>query len=447
MYESEADLVVISGTEIPREIAARFAESRKTVTKRTLIPWSEHCTECVWPTCYTTCDLYSPREDGKCRRFVEGMVRVDCPEALNSYLVKIRFKRWGKLWSAGNVQLRSLDEAERAERQDFRVAKSIRSVPLNGLRNLLTRKRYSLKKRRARSAVGNDAQPNCLLIECYNPNRISVSVTVTLRRENSPMPFQALLAMEPGFNRHRVAVADIQRRFDLSSGFDIDLTPNEIADGLTLYFGAMDFALDNAFQPASERPKPAVSTSKPKLCKCVVWDLDNTMWDGVLIEDGVEKIRLKPGIAEILKQLDDRGILISAVSKNNHDDAMAALKHFGIHEYFLFPQISWNPKSEGIRQVTESLNIGIDSILFVDDSSFELEQVKSFCPEVMLLNALEYQNILGRPDCQVPVTEESRKRRLFYRDQQQRERAESNFRGQYLAFLRECNLRLSRYGR
>ena len=146
MYESEADLVIISGTEVPKDIAARFAESRKTVTKRTLIPWSEHCTECVWPTCYTTCDLYSPRKDGKCRRFVEGMVRVDCPEALNSYLVKIRFKRWGKLWSLGNLKLHSLTEADRAERRDFRVAKSIRSVPLNGLRNLLAQKRYSLKK-------------------------------------------------------------------------------------------------------------------------------------------------------------------------------------------------------------------------------------------------------------------------------------------------------------
>ena len=79
MYETEAGLVQISGTEIPREILSRFAESRKSIACRTLIPWGEHCTECAWPTCYTTCDLYSPRFDGLCRRFVDGMVRVDCP--------------------------------------------------------------------------------------------------------------------------------------------------------------------------------------------------------------------------------------------------------------------------------------------------------------------------------------------------------------------------------
>ena len=442
MYESEADLVIISGTEVPKDIAARFAESRKTVTKRTLIPWSEHCTECVWPTCYTTCDLYSPRKDGKCRRFVEGMVRVDCPEALNSYLVKIRFKRWGKLWSLGNLKLHSLTEADRAERRDFRVAKSIRSVPLNGLRNLLAQKRYSLKKGWARKDPRDGAQPNCFLIECYNPGRTSISVTVTVRCDRSLMPFQALLVMEPGFNRNHISVAEIQRRIDLSSWFNIDLTPNDISDGFTLYFGAMDFVVDTAFQAVSVRPDPAVSRSKPRLCKCVVWDLDNTLWDGILIEDGLEGIRLRPGIAEILKQLDDRGILISAVSKNNHDDAIAALEHLGINEYFLFPQVSWNPKSEGIQQLAASLNIGVDSLLFVDDSSFERDQVKSVCPNVMVLNASEYQHILARPDCQAPVTEESRRRRHFYRDQQQREQIQNNYRGRYLDFLRECDLRL-----
>jgi FkbH-like protein len=162
-----------------------------------------------------------------------------------------------------------------------------------------------------------------------------------------------------------------------------------------------------------------------------------------LIEDGPDKLRLKPGIVEILQQLDSRGVLISAASKNNSDDALSALRGFGIEEYFLFPQISWEPKSQGVQRIANSLNIGIDSLLFVDDSPFEREEVKSVCPEIMILDALEYRNIITRADCQLPVTEESRNRRLFYREQEQRENAQKDFSGDYKMFLRNCNLRLT----
>jgi FkbH-like protein len=438
MYETEASLVQISGNEVPGEILARFAESRMSITHRTLIPWGEHCTECVWPTCYTTCDLYSPRLDGKCRRFVEGMVRVNCPDSVNSYVLKISFKRWAKLWSTASLRLYPLPAADRAERRDFQVAKMIGKTP-GSLGRALTHKRYSWKKRWAnRGAAG--ARPNCLMIECYNPSAEPISITVTIRRDGAPIPFQALLRIEPGFNRQRVSVADIERMIDLSTPFHIDLTPNQVWDGATLYFGVMDFVLDRGFE---ERLAPKPGTEGARVCKCVVWDLDNTLWDGVLIEDGPERLRLKPGIVEILQLLDSRGVLISAASKNNSDDALSALRGFGIQEYFLFPQISWEPKSQGVQRVANSLNIGMDSLLFVDDSPFEREEVKSVCPEIMILDALEYRNIITRPDCQLPVTEESRNRRLFYREQEQRQNAQGDFSGDYKTFLKNCNLRLT----
>ena len=439
MYETEANLVQISGSEIPGQILERFAESRKTVTWRTLIPWSEHCTECVWPTCYTSCDLYTPRADGRCRRFVEGMVRIACPDSVNSYLLKISFKRWAKLWSEANLEVYPLLAADREERRDFLIARVIGSAP-GPINRILTHKRYSLKKRWMRRKVTADVQPNCLMVECYNPGPVQISMTATVRRDDVPVPFQALLRMEPGFNRHRVPVAEIERLIDLSTQFHIELTPNEILDGATLYFGAMDFVKDRAFQPL---PAPKLSSAGTRICKCVVWDLDNTLWDGVLTEDGPGKLRLKQGILHILQQLDDRGILNSIASKNHPEEALGVLRHFGIDQYFLFPQISWEPKSQGIQKIAASLNIGTDSLLFVDDSRFEREEVMSVCSEVMVVDALEYQNLVDRPDCQLPVTEESRGRRLFYRDQENRQNAQKDFSGEYTAFLKNCNLRLT----
>src|SRR4051812_44193282 len=117
MYESEANIRVEAASQLPPEALAAFGQLRGTITTRTALPWSEHCTECVWPTCYSTCDLYSPREDGRCRRFVDGMVRIECPTAMNQYLLKIRFKRWGKLWTPGNLRLETVRKAAKIEKR------------------------------------------------------------------------------------------------------------------------------------------------------------------------------------------------------------------------------------------------------------------------------------------------------------------------------------------
>ena len=57
MYETEANTKKESAEQIPAEIVAQFGQLKETVLERTVLPWSEHCTECVWPTCYATCDL------------------------------------------------------------------------------------------------------------------------------------------------------------------------------------------------------------------------------------------------------------------------------------------------------------------------------------------------------------------------------------------------------
>src|ERR1700761_8242198 len=113
MYETEVNSRRESVDQLPPDVTKQFAETRTRIGYRSNLPWSEHCTECVWPSCYTSCDLYSAREDGRCRRFVDGMVRIYCPDSANGYLLKITFKRWAKLWTPGNIHLRSADRARR----------------------------------------------------------------------------------------------------------------------------------------------------------------------------------------------------------------------------------------------------------------------------------------------------------------------------------------------
>src|SRR5678815_3970601 len=112
-----------------------------------------------------------------------------------------------------------------------------------------------------------------------------------------------------------------------------------------------------------------------KEVKCVVWDLDNTIWNGTLLESDV--VRLKPKVADVIRELDSRGILQSIASKNNYEDAMTKLSELAIEQYFLYPEIHWNPKSESISNIQRNMNIGIDTILFIDDQPFERDEVSS----------------------------------------------------------------------
>jgi FkbH-like protein len=253
------------------------------------------------------------------------------------------------------------------------------------------------------------------------------------------IPFQQLLELSPGFHRVRVGYEEISRFLDLRSPFNIELVPNEDRTETILYFGLMEFVQEVVTLENST----STNKSTESKIKCVVWDLDNTLWDGILVEDGPAKLRLKPHVVQTIKELDERGILLSVVSKNNRDEALVALKTFGIQEYFLCPQISWEPNSQGIEAIARQLNIGMDTLLFVDDSEFELQEVRAVHPEIRVLNADRFLEIADMEACRVPVTPESRERRKMYLVESERQSLAGSFGDDYMNFLRYCNIRLN----
>ncbi len=175
------------------------------------------------------------------------------------------------------------------------------------------------------------------------------------------------------------------------------------------------------------------------IIKCVVWDLDNTLWKGTLLEDG--HVTLSPATESVIRTLDERGILQSVASKNNYDDAMDQLKQFGLEEYFLYPQIHWNSKVDSIENIARSINIGIDTIAFVDDTPAELDEVAYSLPEVLCIPANE---VLGIPDmpCMIPRfnTIDQKQRRQMYLSGIQRDRAEEAFKGPKESFLASLDM-------
>ena len=188
----------------------------------------------------------------------------------------------------------------------------------------------------------------------------------------------------------------------------------------------------------------AIAAKQPAAkVKCVVWDLDNTLWNGTLIEtDDPKTLTLKPGVRELMEALDHRGIVQSVASKNDYAAAMAVLEQLGIADYFLYPQIHWNPKSGSVERIAKSLNIGIDSLALIDDSAFERNQVASEWPQVRTYDVTEIGDLLNRPEFDVPATEESRNRRAMYRAEEKRNTLMNAEHTDIADFIRKCNLKL-----
>jgi FkbH-like protein len=183
----------------------------------------------------------------------------------------------------------------------------------------------------------------------------------------------------------------------------------------------------------------AKANNEKQTVKCVVWDLDNTIWDGVLLEDN--SVFLRDGVTTIIQELDRRGILNSIASKNEYDTAMAKLSKFGLSEYFLYPQINWNAKSSSIKAIAESLNLGLDTFCFIDDQPFEREEVEFTIPEVLCVDAANMANLLEMPRMMPNfITPESRLRRQMYQSDIERKRLEQDYMGASEEFLRTLNM-------
>src|SRR5829696_252900 len=189
----------------------------------------------------------------------------------------------------------------------------------------------------------------------------------------------------------------------------------------------------------------AVDAAKKKekqSIKCVVWDLDDTVWDGILLED--REVKLRPHVVHILETLDERGILHSIARRNDRDLALAKLQEFGLDEYFLYPQINWGSKAASIARIAQDLNIGLDAIAFVDDQPFEREEVAFVHGQVLCLDSALLDGVLDRPELNPRfVTEDSRLRRQMYRADIERNRVEAEYVGPKEEFLATLGMRFT----
>ena len=184
------------------------------------------------------------------------------------------------------------------------------------------------------------------------------------------------------------------------------------------------------------------ATHKIKPVKCVVWDLDETLWVGTLLEDGI--VRLRPEARVVLETLDARGILHSIASRNERDDAIRMLKEFEIDQLFLHPQINWGSKAESIKTISRKLNIGIDSLLFIDDQAFERDEARFVLPELRTIDASAVSLLLDQEEVNPSaISNDAKYRRRRYQADIERQAAEDAFVGPNEEFLASLEMTLT----
>ena len=172
--------------------------------------------------------------------------------------------------------------------------------------------------------------------------------------------------------------------------------------------------------------------------KCIIVDLDNTLWGGIIGESGVKSIHLGPTLEgrafmefqQYLYSLNIRGIILAINSKNNFSDAIDVIRNHPFmvlkESFFSAIRINWKDKVSNIKSIAQELNIGLDSLVFIDDDPVNRDMVKEFLPEVLVVDmpkdSSNYVDMIKNINCfnVLALTEEDLLKKKMYHAQKKR---------------------------
>jgi len=191
--------------------------------------------------------------------------------------------------------------------------------------------------------------------------------------------------------------------------------------------------------------------------KTVITDLDNTLWKGIIGEDGVDKIQIGNETAhgeQFLKiqnylwNLRQYGIILNISSKNDYETGLAGLnKEESIlkPEHFIAKKINWEDKWQNIKELLSEINLGSEAAVFLDDSIVECDSVKSFLPEISVIQAKDSQYLISQLEEShffeiLHYAEEDKQRQTYYQQNQKRQDEQKKF-ADYHMYLKSLQMK------
>ncbi len=283
---------------------------------------------------------------------------------------------------------------------------------------------------RSKLAISNFPLPRDYLLGVYDPHSPWGQKAVLLKMNETLQQFSASLPQQ-------LFVLDTDKALS-------NCGKSVVANEKIRYLAKMiipEKAMPELAHELMRHIRPTLGMSK----KCLVLDLDNTLWGGVLGEDGLEGIRLglePPGNAfyefqKTIKALHHRGILLAINSKNDWDlvrEAFETHPHMQLKiEDFACIRANWQDKAQNMREIARDLNLGLDSFVYMDDNPAERFLIQSELPEVLTVempeDCSEFARTLLRLDAFeiLHLTEEDKQRKYLYQTESKRNELKTQF--------------------
>lgn len=216
---------------------------------------------------------------------------------------------------------------------------------------------------------------------------------------------------------------------------------------LRYYYSSKALYTIDFFKAYAEHIKPYIMSANGKSKKAIIFDCDNTFWKGILGEEGLDGIEMSSStrdgaifseIQSIALAINKKGILIGLCSKNNPADVDEVIKsHPDMQlrdKHITIKKVNWLDKVTNLREIAGELNIGLDSLVFVDDSCFEVNFIKEQIPEITVLQVpdrlYDYPKMLRENLAlfyNLSFTEEDKQKVGIYKQQVQRETIKKEF--------------------
>ena len=414
---------IYSNVRIPhigRYIQKKYQQEKECVP----LLWTEHCVECAAPKCYATCPRYKQREDGNCIRIVNGISPLIIDKEL---CTKIEFRTWAKIESQLKVSTVSGRKYAKVysliTRLGYLFETTAKWCPISRLSKLIYDGWFSYRQKYINYIIRNEKKQERLSLKGQILNKDKATSLLIDIKSTSKLLFRESVDVPTGETEFSVAIPPYE---DKDTLYFINIHPTNAEQHLTLTFKGLQLV-------------PRDITIGKKI-KCVIWDLDNTLWDGVLIED--KNVKPRQDFIELIKHLDECGIVNSIASKNNEEEVIAILEELGIADYFVFKKINWNPKSVNISKTIRQMNINPNTIVFVDDNPFERNEVSLSQPNITCVDPSEILDFAKCKRFNVVVTEDSKNRRHTYKMLESMKTEEEAWDGDIDDFLMNCHIKV-----
>ena len=374
------------------------------------------------------------------------------------------------------TQTALMDWTEKVVSNTARVFR--RLSPKRRLNGAFTLARRKLLENQSALLSQRESNPHAFFIKCFSSE--STAFRIQLELATDVPVFRTSLQIEPGWNEHYLDAAELIAlaaekpgilRLSIENDREVRLVFTwldfvclshglssipQLSNGAEICGARFHRAehvqnvlhvrkptaisapvLNGTAKPSTEIPNHPAPAAK---IKCVAWDLDNTLWHGVIGDAGAAGVTANDDMIGLIKRLDERGILQTIVSKNHYDTAWPKIEQLGLADYFLYPAIHWGPKSRSVQQIADELNINVDTLAVIDDSPFERREITNLLPQVRVFDPAVGASLMDDTAFDVPVSDESRGRRLSYRTEAMRKRIHQSWRGDYAEFLRSCHM-------